>query len=76
MDETAETARDLYRQGRGRADETKSMAEECLEDARTAMREQAAGFEQTIRHNVEVRPLMTVAVALGVGWVIGRMMHS
>ena len=76
IDQATQTAQDYYERARERADEAKSAVQERMENAQAMARAQTAGFERAIRSNVEARPLMTVAVALGVGWVIGRMMHS
>lgn len=37
------------------------------------VRRQARGLEVTIRENVETRPYTAVAVALALGWLVGRL---
>jgi len=57
-----EAAQDVYGQVRGAAGE-----------AATTVRRQARGLEETIRENVETRPYTAVAVALALGWLVGRL---
>jgi len=56
------TAQDLYGQAR-----------ETASDAAAVVRRQAGSLEQTIRENVETRPYTAVAIALAIGWFIGRL---
>jgi uncharacterized protein YjbJ (UPF0337 family) len=65
MDQIAGTAQDLYGQ-----------AHETAGDAAAAVKRQAAGFEETLRDNIETRPYTAVAVALALGWFIGRLGRS
>jgi uncharacterized protein YjbJ (UPF0337 family) len=58
-------AQDLYGQARGTAG-----------DAAAIVRRQAGSFEQTIRENVETRPYTAVAIALALGWFVGRLGRS
>ncbi|HEY6259466.1 MAG TPA: CsbD family protein [Xanthobacteraceae bacterium] len=59
------TAQDIYGQVRDTAG-----------DAATAVRRQAGSLEETIRENVEARPYTAVAIALAVGWCVGRLGRS
>jgi uncharacterized protein YjbJ (UPF0337 family) len=65
MKQAAGTAQDLYDQARDTA-----------EDAVRVVRKQASTFEETLRDTIENRPYSAVAVALAVGWFIGRMGRS
>jgi uncharacterized protein YjbJ (UPF0337 family) len=65
MDQIAGTAQDLY----GQACETAG-------DAAAAVKRQAAGFEESLRDNIETRPYTAVAVALALGWLVGRLGRS
>jgi uncharacterized protein YjbJ (UPF0337 family) len=58
-------AQDLYGQARGTAGE-----------AAAVVRRQAGSLEETIRENVETRPYTAVAIALAVGWCVGRLGRS
>jgi len=55
------TAQDLYGQAR---DSTSDLA--------GAARDSASTFERTLRNAIENQPYMAVAVALALGWLLGR----
>jgi uncharacterized protein YjbJ (UPF0337 family) len=59
------TAQDLYGQAR-----------ETAGDAVAIVRRQAGSLEQTVREGVETRPYTAVAIALAIGWFIGRLGRS
>lgn len=65
MDQIAGAAQDLYGQAR-----------ETAGDAAAAVKRQAVGFEETLRDNIETRPYTSVAVALALGWLVGRLGRS
>jgi uncharacterized protein YjbJ (UPF0337 family) len=65
MKQAAGAAQDIYGQVRDTAG-----------DAAAAVRRQAGGLEELIRENVEARPYTAVAVALAVGWLLGRLGRS
>jgi uncharacterized protein YjbJ (UPF0337 family) len=65
MKQAAGAAQDLYGQARDTA-----------EDAVKVVRKQASSFEETLRDTIENRPYSAIAVALAVGWLIGRMGRS
>ena len=75
LNQAAGAAQDLYGQAREAAQEGMEVAQDTARDAAKAVREQTAGWEQTLRSSMNERPLATVAVALGVGWLMGRMLH-
>lgn len=56
------TAQDLYGQARDKAS-----------DLTGAARDKASSFEDTLRNTIENQPYTAVAVALGLGWLLGRM---
>ena len=59
-------AQDLYGKARDGASD--------LADATSrAARETASSFEKTLRHTIENQPHTAVAIALGLGWLFGRM---
>jgi uncharacterized protein YjbJ (UPF0337 family) len=62
MKQAAGAAQDLYGQAR-----------ETAGDAAVIVRRQAGSFEQTIRENIETRPYTAVAIALAIGWFVGRL---
>ena len=60
----------------GAAQDLYGQARETASDAAAAVRRQAGSFEQTIRENVETRPYTAVAIALALGWFVGRLGRS
>jgi uncharacterized protein YjbJ (UPF0337 family) len=64
------------KQAVGAAQDLYGQARETAGDAAAAVRRQAGSFEETIRENVETRPYTAVAIALALGWFIGRLGRS
>ncbi len=60
------TAQDLYYQAR-------ESASRLADDAASAGRRTASSFESELRNAIETQPYMAGAVALGIGWFLGRM---
>lgn len=62
----SDAAQDVYGQARDSAGK--------VADATTdAARGTAESFEQALRNMVENQPYTSVAIALGIGWLLGRM---
>lgn len=68
-DQVAGAAQDLYGQARDRASQ---VATAVSEGAATA-RESASSLQVTLRHAIETQPYRAVFIALGLGWLLGRM---
>src|SRR3979411_124344 len=64
------------KQAVGAAQDLYGQARETAGDAAAAVRRQAGGVEETSRENVEARPFTAVAIALALGWFIGRLGRS
>ena len=64
------------KQAVGTAQELYGQARETAGDAAAIVRRKAGSFEETIRENVETRPYTAVAIALAIGWFIGRLGRS
>jgi uncharacterized protein YjbJ (UPF0337 family) len=62
MNQVAGAAQDLYGQAR-----------ETAGDAAAAVKRQAEGLEEVLRDTIETRPYTAVAIALALGWFIGRL---
>ena len=60
------TAQDLYGQAR-------DSAYEIADDGIAAARKTASSFEGALRDTIETQPYTAVVVALGIGWLLGRM---
>jgi ElaB/YqjD/DUF883 family membrane-anchored ribosome-binding protein len=48
-------------------------AREGVSDLADAARESASSFEGLVRKTIEHRPYKAVAIALGIGWFLGRL---
>jgi uncharacterized protein YjbJ (UPF0337 family) len=58
------------------AQELYGQARDTAGDAAAVVRKKAGTLEETIRESVETRPYTAVAVALAIGWFIGRLGRS
>jgi ElaB/YqjD/DUF883 family membrane-anchored ribosome-binding protein len=65
-DELSGAAQDLYDQARDSANQVADAATE-------AARNTASSFEQALRNTIENQPYTAVAIALGIGWLFGRL---
>jgi ElaB/YqjD/DUF883 family membrane-anchored ribosome-binding protein len=76
--------RDAKKQAGGVADEVSGAAQDLYGQAResasqvagattTAARKTADSFERALRNTIENKPYTAVAIALGLGWLFGRM---
>lgn len=65
-DAVGDAAEDVYSQAR-------ESAAEVAGTAQTAARQAFGSFEQAIRNTIETQPYTAAAIALGIGWLLGRM---
>jgi ElaB/YqjD/DUF883 family membrane-anchored ribosome-binding protein len=65
-DAVTDAAHDVYGQAR-------DSAADVMDSAGTAARRTANSFEKAIRHTIETQPYTAAAIALGIGWLLGRM---
>jgi ElaB/YqjD/DUF883 family membrane-anchored ribosome-binding protein len=65
-DAVNEAAHDVY-------DQALDSAADVAGTAQTAARKAAGSFEQAIRNTIETQPYTAAAIALGIGWLLGRM---
>jgi uncharacterized protein YjbJ (UPF0337 family) len=75
LNQAAGSAQALYGQARDVAEQGLEAAQDTAKGAAKAVRKHSATFGETVRSNMNARPLITVAVALGVGWFVGRILH-
>ena len=61
------------KQATGAAQDLYGQARDAAGDAAKAVQERAAPLEEVLRNTIENRPYTAVAVALAVGWFVGRM---
>ena len=66
-------AQDVYGQVKDAAADTYGQAKEAAGNAARSVQEHAAPLEELLRSAIESRPYTSVAIALGLGWFIGRM---
>jgi ElaB/YqjD/DUF883 family membrane-anchored ribosome-binding protein len=65
-EEVSGAARDVYEQ-------TRDSANEAANAAARATQNSTGSFEQAVRSMIENQPYRAVAIALGIGWLLGRM---
>ena len=65
-DAVTDAAEEMYGQAR-------ESAADVIDTAHTAARKTAGSFERAIRNTIETQPYTAAAIALGVGWLLGRM---
>jgi ElaB/YqjD/DUF883 family membrane-anchored ribosome-binding protein len=65
-DAFTDAAQDVY-------DQTRESAADVVDTASRAARKTAGSFDRVIRNTIETQPYMAVAIALGLGWLLGRM---
>ncbi len=59
-------------QVQGKLDQASGAAQDLYGQAADAARETATGFERWLRTTIETQPYTAAAVALGIGWLLGR----
>lgn len=64
------------KQAVGSAQELYGQARDTAGDAAAVVRQKAGSLEETIRESVETRPYAAVAIALAIGWFVGRLGRS
>jgi uncharacterized protein YjbJ (UPF0337 family) len=66
-------AGDAKTQIRGKLDQVSGTAQDLYGQTADATREKAAEFEKWLRTTIETQPYTAALVALGIGWLLGRM---
>jgi ElaB/YqjD/DUF883 family membrane-anchored ribosome-binding protein len=61
-----DAAQEVYGQAR-------DSAADVVDAASTAARNTAGAFERALRNTIETQPYTAVAIAIGLGWLLGRM---
>ena len=65
-------AQGQMKQAEGSIQDLYGQAVDATEDTIDAVRKMPAYLDDTIRHYIENKPYTTAAIALGLGWLIGR----
>ena len=63
-------------QAAGAAQELYGQARESAGEAAAVVRRRAEGLEEMVRETIETRPYTAVALALALGWFVGRLGRS
>jgi uncharacterized protein YjbJ (UPF0337 family) len=63
---------DARTQAEGLANQAAGAAQDLYGQAAEAARETASSFEKVLRHAIETQPYTSALVALGIGWLLGR----
>src|SRR5262249_18887021 len=62
-----------HTQTKGLANQTSGTVQDLHGQAADAARDTAATFDKWLRNTIETQPYTTAIVALGIGWLLGRM---
>ena len=60
-------------QAEGLANQAVGAAQDLYGQAADTARETASSFEKALRRTIETQPYTSVLVALGIGWLLGRL---
>ena len=66
-------AEGLLNQAAGAAQDLYGQARDSAADAAGAAKDTAATLEQWLRRTIETQPYTTAVIAVGIGWLLGRM---
>jgi uncharacterized protein YjbJ (UPF0337 family) len=64
---------DVQTQIRGKLDQAAGTAQDLYGQTADAARETAITFDKWLRSTIETQPYTAAMVALGIGWLLGRM---
>jgi uncharacterized protein YjbJ (UPF0337 family) len=64
---------DAKSQVEGMANQAMGAAQDLYGQARDSAADSAATFDRWLRNTIETQPYTTAAVALGIGWLLGRL---
>jgi uncharacterized protein YjbJ (UPF0337 family) len=64
---------DVQTQVEGRLDQAAGAAQDLYGQTSDAARETAVTFDKWLRNTIETQPYTAAFVALGIGWLLGRM---
>ena len=60
-------------QAEGLANQATGAAHDLYGQAADTVREKASSFDKALRHTIETRPYTSALMALGIGWLLGRL---
>jgi uncharacterized protein YjbJ (UPF0337 family) len=73
QEEVGRFSGDTQTQIKGMANQAAGTAQDLYGQAADAARDSAATFDKWLRNTIETQPYTTAIVALGIGWLLGRM---
>jgi uncharacterized protein YjbJ (UPF0337 family) len=71
--DTKTQAEGIATRAAGAAQDLYGQARDTASDAADAVSDSAASLEKWFRHTVETQPYTTAIVAVGIGWLLGRL---
>jgi uncharacterized protein YjbJ (UPF0337 family) len=71
--DTKTQAEGIARQVGGAAQDMDGQARDAASDMAGTARDTASSFERVLRNTIETQPYTSALVALGIGWLLGRM---
>jgi uncharacterized protein YjbJ (UPF0337 family) len=66
-------AGDARTRAEGLVNQAAGATQDLYGQAADAARDTASTFDGWLRHNIETQPYLSAAIALGIGWFLGRM---
>jgi len=66
-------AEGIAKQATGAAQDMYGQARDAASDMADTARDTASSFEKVLRNTIETQPYTAVCVAIGLGWLLGRM---
>ncbi len=70
--DTSSQIRGVLNQAPGSAERMYGEAKDAASEAAQGVRTAAQSFEDIVRNTIETRPYTAAAIALGIGWLLGR----
>ena len=70
--DTTSQVQGVIDQAQGTAEDLYGQAKDAASNAAEGVRKTASSFEDSVRRMIEDRPYTAVAIAIGLGWLIGR----
>ena len=64
---------DARTRAEGLANQAVGTAQDLYGQAADTAHEQATNLDRWLRHNIETQPYTSALIALGIGWLLGRM---
>ena len=73
QEEFGKVTGDARTQAEGLVNQAAGAAQNLYGQAADSARETASSFEKALRHTIETQPYTSTLVAIGIGWLLGRL---